>query len=62
MNASGARVARWLAAGKTDPEIAIILGENARTVERRVGRIFKKLGTKNRTTAAVALAGLVPCG
>ncbi len=52
-----AEVARWLAMGKTNPEIAVILAMSPRTVEKHVEKILKKLEVENRTTAAVILAG-----
>ena len=45
-------VATWLARGRTNPEIAAILGMRPRTVEKHVENIFTKLGVENRTTAA----------
>jgi len=44
-------VAHWLAEGKTNPEIALILGLSARTVEKHVEHILAKLGVPNRTLA-----------
>lgn len=49
-------IARWLAAGKSNPEIALILNSKPRTVEKHMERIMEKLGVENRTTAAVLLA------
>ena len=49
-------IGRWLAAGKTNPEIAFVLGASARTVEKHVENILEKLGVENRTTAAVVIA------
>lgn len=49
-------VARWLAAGKTNLEIAIILQSNTRTVEKHVEKILEKLHVENRTAAAVLIA------
>ncbi len=49
-------VARWLAAGKTNLEIAIILGANVRTTEKHVEKILEKLQVENRTNAAVIIA------
>ena len=46
-------VAGWLARGKTNPEIAIILQSRTRTVEKHVERIFGKLGVGSRTAAAL---------
>jgi Response regulator containing a CheY-like receiver domain and an HTH DNA-binding domain len=48
-----AEVLRWVARGKTDPEIAIILGTRPRTIEKHVEHILAKLGVENRTTAAL---------
>jgi len=48
-------VATWLARGKTNREIATILGANMRTVEKHVEKILEKLSVENRTTAAVMI-------
>ena len=48
-------VAAWLAQGKTNPEIALILQISTRTVEKHVERILEKLMVENRTCAAVML-------
>jgi DNA-binding NarL/FixJ family response regulator len=52
-------VALWLAQGKTNPEIGAILATPARTVEKHVEHILRKLGVENRATAAVALAEII---
>jgi DNA-binding CsgD family transcriptional regulator len=49
-------LARWLAKGKTNGEIASILRIHVRTVEKHLERIYEKLGVENRTTAALLLA------
>ncbi len=49
-------VANWMAAGKTNPEIALILTTSVRTVEKQVARIIEKLGVENRTAAALTIA------
>jgi DNA-binding CsgD family transcriptional regulator len=51
----------FLAAGKTDREIAETIFVSVRTVEGHVGRILAKLGVRTRTAAARAalVAGLV---
>jgi len=46
-------VLRWLASGKTNREIAIILGLSVNTVRNHVASILAKLGVENRTTAAL---------
>lgn len=50
-----AEVLRWLAAGKTNPEIGRILSISARTAQIHLNHIYRKLGVENRT-AAVAVA------
>ena len=52
------KVAFWLAEGKTNWEIGVIVGCAARTVEKHVERILDKMHVENRTAAAVALAVL----
>ncbi len=51
-----ADVAHWLAAGKTNAEIARILGSSARTIEKHVERVLEKLGVENRTSAALLIS------
>ena len=55
----GELVALWLAQGKTNPEIAIILATPARTIEKHVERILRKLRVANRVEAAVAIAEII---
>lgn len=45
----------WIAAGKTNPEIAVILGVSRWTVKTHVERILGKLGVENRTSAMALL-------
>lgn len=47
-----AEVLHWVAQGKTNPEIAIILGLSALTVKKHLEGIFHALGVENRTAAA----------
>ncbi|MFT3803421.1 MAG: helix-turn-helix transcriptional regulator [Burkholderiaceae bacterium] len=53
----------WIAQGLCNKSIATRLGIEVVTVKMHVGRIFRKLGVKNRTEAAVsyqrALSGTV---
>jgi DNA-binding CsgD family transcriptional regulator len=49
-------VGRWLAEGKTNREIAVILQSNVRTIEKHVENMLRKLGVENRTAAAVTLS------
>lgn len=51
-----AEIGIWLAEGKTNPEIAAILGVSPRTIEKHMEKILSKLGAENRTTAAVMIA------
>jgi DNA-binding NarL/FixJ family response regulator len=43
----------WLAQGKTNPEIATILGNTESTVKKHVFEIFQKLGVETRTAASL---------
>ncbi|MDB6031054.1 MAG: hypothetical protein JWM16_1392 [Verrucomicrobiales bacterium] len=52
-------IAGWVAAGKSNPEIAIILKVSPRTVEKHMENILGKLGVENRTTAAVIIANSI---
>ena len=49
-------VASWLAKGKTNVEIGMILGASPRTVEKHVEKVLEKLGVENRTAAAVMIS------
>ncbi len=46
-----AEVLYWVSEGKTNPEIALILGSSRRTVEKHVEHILEKLGVENRLAA-----------
>jgi DNA-binding CsgD family transcriptional regulator len=48
-------VCQWLLLGKTNAEIATILGMSPRTAEKHVHQLLRKLGVENRTTAALEL-------
>ena len=50
-----AQLAFWLARGKTNAEIGLILGAKIRTIEKHVERILRKLRVENRTSAALLL-------
>ena len=49
------QVAFWLAQGKTNVEIGLILNVAARTAEKHVESILRKLQVENRTTAAITI-------
>lgn len=59
LTAREAEVARWIARGRTNPEIAKILDMAPRTVEKHVENILVKLGVENRTAAAMMIGGRV---
>lgn len=48
-----AEVLHWVAEGKTNAEIGIILGTRLRTVKKHLEHIYDKLGIENRTAAAI---------
>ena len=43
----------WVGAGKTNRDIAAILGASPRTVEKHLERIYEKLGVETRTAAVM---------
>ena len=47
-----AEVLHWLTLGKTNRDIADILGGSPRTVNKHLEHIFEKLGVETRTAAA----------
>jgi DNA-binding CsgD family transcriptional regulator len=50
-----AEVLTWVSYGKTNAEIAILLGVRTRTVEKHLERVYQKLGVETRTAAAALL-------
>jgi DNA-binding CsgD family transcriptional regulator len=48
-------VLQWVAAGKTDRQIAAILGTSVRTVQKHLANSYRKLGVENRTAAVMRL-------
>lgn len=55
------QVLRWLACGKTDTEIAALLGLSPRTVQKHLEHIYVKLGVETRTAAVMrSLRALTP--
>ncbi len=51
-------VLRWVAAGKTDLQVAAILGTSVRTVQKHLENAYVKLGVENRTAAAMRFEDL----
>lgn len=47
-----AEVLHWIAEGKTNDEISVILGCSFFTVKNHVRKIFQRLGVHSRTAAA----------
>ena len=43
----------WVAAGKTDAQIAAILGISVRTVHKHLEHVYAKLGVEGRTAAVM---------
>jgi DNA-binding NarL/FixJ family response regulator len=52
LTAREAEVLRWIAAGKSNHDIGVILGASTRTICKHVEHIFSKLSVENRTAAA----------
>ena len=46
-----AEVLSWVAQGKTNREIGMILGSSGRTVQKHLEHIFQKIGVESRTAA-----------
>ena len=58
-----AEVLLWISQGKTNYEVAVIVGAKSGTVRKHVEHILSKLSVENRTAAAaIALASLTPLG
>lgn len=53
-------VAEWMGQGKTNEEIALILGISSHTVKNHLDKVFRKLGVENRHAAAAALRAHAP--
>jgi DNA-binding response OmpR family regulator len=52
----------WIAKGKSNRDIAEILGLSARTVNKHLEQIYVKLGVENRASAAVKAANILMQG
>ena len=50
-------VARWIREGKTNAEIAVIMGISPRTVQKHIEHIFDRLGVESRVAVATRLVG-----
>ncbi len=60
LTAREAEVLTWIARGKSNGEIATILGVHTGTVKKHVEHIFEKLGVETRTAAAAVTLGIGP--
>ncbi len=61
VTAREAEILSWVVQGKTNPEIAVILGIQLTTVKKHLESIFARLGVENRTAAVtLALERLTP--
>ena len=49
-------ILHWVAAGKTDRQLAAIVGSSHRTVQKHLEHIYTKLGVENRTAAVIRVA------
>jgi DNA-binding CsgD family transcriptional regulator len=54
LTARETEVLLWVARGKTNRDIAEILGMSPRTVNKHLEQVFEKLGVETRTAAAAA--------
>lgn len=60
-----AEVLLWVAQGKSNADIAVLLTMSEKTVKKRLGLVFEKLGLSSRTSAALraieVLSSIAPC-
>ena len=59
MTAREVEVLWWLLQGKTNPEIATIMGVSVQTVKNHLGSAYPKLGVENRGAAFVQLSTII---
>ena len=55
-----AEVMQWVAAGKTDKEVAALMGLSPRTVHKHLQNIYAKLDVETRTAAVMRVLGSWP--
>ena len=48
-----AEVLLWVAQGKSNSDVSIVLGMAEKTVKTHLGKVFEKLGVEGRTAAAL---------
>ena len=54
LTARESQVLHWVALGKSDRQVAAILGISPRTVQKHLQNVYPKLGVESRTAAALA--------
>ena len=57
-----AEVLYWVTEGKTNEDVAAILGTGLPAVKKHLGKVYDKLGVENRTAAAAAVRRRVAPG
>lgn len=62
LTARQSEVLYWIAQGKTNIEIGIILDASARTIAKHIERIFQRLGIENRASAMVLATDILRPG
>jgi DNA-binding NarL/FixJ family response regulator len=53
LTAREAEVLLWVAQGKSNADVAAILGMSEKTVKQHLGSVFSKAGVENRNAAAI---------
>lgn len=53
LSARQTEVLKWVVAGKTNTEIAVILGCSAGTVKKHLEQVYERLGVSSRTSASL---------
>jgi DNA-binding NarL/FixJ family response regulator len=56
-----AEVLLWVAQGKSNGDVAVILGMAEKTVKKHMGSIFEKLGVEGRTAATLRALEVLNC-
>jgi DNA-binding CsgD family transcriptional regulator len=62
LTAREAEVLLWVGRGKTNRDIADILGLSPRTINKHLEQIFAKLGVENRAAAAIQVVNILQGG
>lgn len=62
LTAREAEVLLWISRGKTNRDVADILGLSPRTVNKHLEQIFGKIGVENRAAAAIRVVSILQGG